>query len=165
VTSADTPALQIAAALLSSGESSRLNQALVYHQRIASSAGFEADLRMGPGLLMATAVAAGGKPLAQVQASLLAEVQRLASQPVSAAELAKVKTQVLTGALLLRQTPEGLASAVADAAVLEGDAARVNTNLAALRDVSAADVQRVMQRYVAQARKVTVQYTQEGAVK
>jgi zinc protease len=165
VTSADTPALQIAAALLSSGESSRLNQALVYHQRIASSAGFEADLRMGPGLLMATAVAAGGKPLAQVQASLLAEVQRLASQPVSAAELAKVKTQVLTGALLLRQTPEGLASAVADAAVLEGDAARVNTNLAALRDVSAADVQRVMQRYVAQARKVTVQYTQEGAAK
>jgi zinc protease len=165
VTSADTPALQIAAALLSNGESSRLNQALVYRQRIASSASFEADLRAGPGLLIAMAVAAGAKPLAQVQSALLAEVLRLAHEPVPAAELAKVKTQVLTGALLARQTPEGLASAVAEAAVLGGNAARVNTDLAALQNVSAADVQRVMQRHVVGAHKVTVHYTQEGAAK
>ena len=35
VTDADAPALQVAAALLSGGESSRLNQALVYRQQIA----------------------------------------------------------------------------------------------------------------------------------
>jgi zinc protease len=165
VTSDDTPALQIAAALLSNGESSRLNQSLVYRQRVASSAGFEAELRTGPGLLIAMAVAASAKPLAQVQSALLAEVLRLAHEPVPAAELTKVKTQVLTGALLARQTPEGLASAVAEAAVLEGNAARVNTGLIALQNVSAADVQRVMQRYVAQAHKVTVKYTQEETTK
>ena len=165
VTSADAPALQIASALLSNGESSRLNQALVYRQRVASSAGFEADLRTGPGLLIAMAVAAGAKPLAQVQTALLAEVLRLAHDPVPAAELAKIKTQVLTSALLARQTPEGLASAVAEAAVLEGNAARVNTGLVALQNVSAADVQRVMQRYVKQAHKVAVQYTQQEAPK
>ena len=165
VTSADAPALQIASALLSNGESSRLNQSLVYRQRVASSAGFEADLRTGPGLLIAMAVAAGAKPLAQVQTALLAEVLRLAHDPVPAAELAKIKTQVLTSALLARQTPEGLASAVAEAAVLEGNAARVNTGLVALQNVSAADVQRVMQRYVKQAHKVAVQYTQQEAPK
>ena len=164
-TSDDAPALQVAAALLSSGESSRLNQALVYRQQIAAQAGFDADLRAGPGLLRATAIAASGKPLAAVQQALLAEVMRLAKQPPTAAELAKVKTQILTGALLTRQTPEGLASAVADAAVLGGGAEHVNTDLAALQKVSAADVQRVMQRYVAGPHKLTLQYLQEGATK
>ncbi|MEP7099968.1 MAG: pitrilysin family protein [Burkholderiales bacterium] len=165
VTSDDAVALQVAAALLSGGESSRLNQSLVYRTQIASQASFDADLRAGPGLLIASAVAASGKPLAAVQQALLAEVLRLATQPVSAAELAKVKTQVLTAALLLRQTPEGLASAVADAAVLGGGAAHVNTDLVALQKVSAADVQRVMQRYVAAPHKLALQYVQEGSSK
>jgi zinc protease len=151
--------------LLSAGESSRLNQALVYRQRIASTAGFEAELRAGPGLLTATAIAASGKSLERVERALLAEVLRLAGAPVSAADLAKVKTQVLTGALLTRQTPEGLASVVADAAVLEGDAAKANTGLTELQNVTAADVQRVMRRYVLGAHKLTVHYTQEGGAK
>jgi zinc protease len=163
VTAADSPALQVAAALLGSGESSWLNQSLVYRRRVASQVGFDADLRVGPGLLTATAVAAGGKSLAQVQAALLAEVQRFARTPVAAAELAKIKTQILTGALLTRQTPEGLASALGEAAVLQGDADEVNRGLAALQAVSAADVQRVMQRYVSAAHRVTLQYTQAGA--
>ncbi len=56
VTSADAPALQVAAAVLAAGESSRLNQSLVYRQRIATQAGFSADLRVGPGLLIACTV-------------------------------------------------------------------------------------------------------------
>ena len=160
VTSPDAPALRIAAALLSSGEASRLNQALVYRQQIASQASFDADLRAGPGLLSASAVAAGGKPLVKVGAALLAEVNRLARRRVPAAELAKIKTQILTGALLARQTPDGLASAVGDAAVLEGRAANVNTELDALQAVTAADVQRVLRRYVTGAHKVTLTYTQ-----
>lgn len=164
-TSDDAPALQVAAALLSGGESSRLNQALVYRDQIAGQAGFDADLRAGPGLLIASAIAASDKPLATVQQALLSEVLRLATQPPGAAELAKVKTQILTGALLTRQTPEGLASAVAEAAVLGGGAEHVNSDLVALQKVSAADVQRVMQRYVAGAHKLTLQYVQEGATK
>jgi zinc protease len=165
VTSADAPALQVASALLSAGESSRLNESLVYRQRLAGQAGFEADLRTGPGLLIATAVAASGKSLATVQAELQREVLRLALQPVGAAELAKIKTQIVTGALLSRQTPEGLAAALGEAAVLQGDPSRANSDLATLQNVSAADVQRVMQRYVAGAHKVVVNYVQEGGVK
>ena len=48
VTSPDNPALQVAAAVLASGESSRLNQSLVYRQRVATQAGFSADLRVRP---------------------------------------------------------------------------------------------------------------------
>ena len=165
VTSPDNAALQVAAAVLAAGESSRLNQSLVYRQRIATQAGFSADLRAGPGLLIAYAIAAGGKSPADVAATLLAEVARLATTPPSAAELAKVKTQLVTQAFTSRQTPLGLASAIAEAAVLEGDAARVNTDLDDLQRVTAADVQRVMRRYVLGAHKVTIDYRQEEVAK
>ena len=160
-TSPDAPALQIAAALLSGGESARLHQSLVYRQQIATQASFQVDLRDGPGLLTAVAIGASGKQLRDVQAALLAEIRRLAEKPVAAAELVKVKTQLLTDSLLTRETPTGLAHAVAEAAVLQHSAAQVNTGLQALLAVSAADVQRVMRRYVVQPHKVSVDYTQE----
>jgi zinc protease len=164
-TSADAPALQVASAVLAAGESSRLNQSLVYRQRIATQAGFSADLRVGPGLLIAYAIAAGGKSPGDLADALLADVTRMASAPPSAAELAKVKTQLVTAAFVSRQTPLGLASALGEAAVLEGDAARVNTDLENLRRVTAEDVQRVLRRYVVGAHKVTIQYRQQEGAK
>ena len=162
VTDADAPALQVAAALLSAGESSRLNQALVYRQQIATQANFSADLRAGPGLLVASAIAAGGKSPAAVRSALLAEVKRLASKPASRGELDKVKTLLLTQAFSTRQTPLGLAAAMGDAAVLGGDPNRINTDLDDLRKVSAADVQRVMRRWITSARSVSLDYVSEG---
>ena len=163
VTDADAPALQVAAALLSSGESSRLNQSLVYRQQIATQAGFNADLRAGPGLLIASAIAAGGKDAQAVRGALLAEVHRLVDKPATPAELDKIKVQILTGAFGTRQTPIGLASAIADAAVLGGNANRVNTDLDELQRVTAADVQRVMRRYVTGARMVTFDYAEDAS--
>jgi len=163
VTDADAPALQVAAALLSAGESSRLNQTLVYRQQIATQASFSTDLRAGPGLLIASAIAAGGKSPAAVRSALLAEVKRLASRPASRAELDKVKTLLLTAAFSTRQTPLGLAAAIGDAAVLGGNPERVNTDLDDLRRVSAADVQRVLRRYVTGAHSVALDYVAEGS--
>ena len=160
VTSADAPALRVAAALLSAGKSSRLNENLVYRQRLASDAGFEADLRAGPGLLTAYAIAAGGRALPAVKAALMKEVQALAQRPPSAAELARVKTGLLTRALQERQTPLGLGMALAGAAVLEGGPAQADQGLQALQALSAADVQRVMRKYVAGARHTAIEYTQ-----
>lgn len=163
VTGPDTAALRVAAAVLAAGESSRLNQSLVYRQQVASQAGFDADLRAGPSLLTAYAIAAGGKSPDRVAKALQAEVLRLAAAPVSAQELAKVKTQLLTQALLERQTPHGEASALAEAAVLHGHTDQANRKLDQLQQVTAADVQRVMKRYVAQAHKVRVTYMQAPA--
>ncbi len=163
VTSPDAAVLQVAAALLSAGESSRLNQSLVYRQQIASSASFEADLRIGPGLLTASAVAAGGKSIADVKRALLAEIERLIHARATPAELAKVKTQLITAAFTSRQTPLGLSSALAEAAVLEGHPDRVNTELDALQRVTLADVQRVMKRYLDGPHRVTIEYRQEAA--
>ena len=153
----------LAAALLGTGESSRLNQALVYRERVASDVSFEFERRVGPGLLVASAIAASGVTTAQLQRSLLAQVRRLARAPIPQAELAKVQTQLLTSALLSRQTPEGLGSAVAEAAVVLGDPAQVNSELAALQRVNADQVRHAVQRYLLDAHRVSVAYTQAPA--
>ena len=88
---ADAPALDVASALLSAGDSSRLNQALVYRQRIAQAAGFGSQLNADAGYLMAYAIAASGQPLARLEAALLAEIERLATRPIAPAEMDKVQ--------------------------------------------------------------------------
>lgn len=161
--SPDAAALQVASAVLAAGESSRLHQSLVYRQQIATQAGFEASLRAGPGLLIAYAIASGDKPIAEISASLLAELRRIVDSPPTPAELDKVKIQLITQAFVSRQTPFGLASAMGEAAVLEGNPARINTALEELQRVSAADVRRVVRRYVLEANRVTMDYRQTGA--
>ena len=160
--SADVAALEVAAAILGAGESSRLNQSLVYRSQIASSVGFDLDVRVDNGLLIAYAIAAGDKDPALLAPALLAQIKRLADRPPTAAELDKVKTQVLTHALVRRQTAMGRGMALGHAILIGGNAARVNTDLVDLQAVTAADVQRVLRRYVLTAPAVTIEYRQQA---
>ena len=160
-TSADAPALQVATALLAGGESSRLHQSLVYRGEIASDAGLYADLRVDTGLLVAYAIAAGGKDAAALAPALQREIERLGQRAVSAAELDKVKTQLLTQALVGRQTAQGKGMALGRAILIGGDAARVNTELERLQAVTAADVRRVVRQYLSNAPSVRIDYHQE----
>ena len=92
-------------------------------------------------------------------------MRRLVDRPASAAELDKVKVQILTGAFVSRQTPLGLGSAIGEAAVLGGNANRINTDLDDLQRVTALDVQRVLRRYVTGAHKVMLDYVPEASPK
>jgi len=160
--SADAPALQVASALLASGESSRMHESLVYRQQVAQQAGFSADLYADAGLLAAYAIGASGRAPAQLEQALLREIERLARGPIAEAELDKVRIRLVTAALGQRQTPLGKAMSVGWAVILRGDAQAANRELAELQAVRAADVQRVLQRHVLGAKRVTINYTQEG---
>jgi zinc protease len=172
---ADAAALRVASALLSGGESARLNETLVYRDRIAQSAGFVADLLADAGMLAAWAISAGAEPgsrragelpagiLARLEQALRRELERLARGPISAAELDKVRTGLVTQALSERQTPGGRAMAVGWAVIQQGDARAADRQLAQLQAVQAGDVQRVLRRYVGQGHAVTLTYTQGPA--
>jgi zinc protease len=160
---ADAPALEVAQALLSAGESARLNQALVYSARSAQAAGFSADLYADAGMLAAYAIAASGQDLRKLEAALLEQIRQLARGKVAPAEMDKVRTQLLTTALLQRQTPQGLAQAIGMAALQLGDAREADARLARLQAVRVVDVQRVLEQHVINARRVTVDYTQGAA--
>ena len=161
----DTDALRVVDAILSSGESSRLYHSLVYTQQLAAEAEATAESREDASLFVVLAVLSEGKRPEDAEKSLLAEIKKLQDAPVSAAELDKAKNQIITDQLRQRETSNGKALALGEAAVLLGDPARVNTDLSRLQAVTAADVQRVMKKYFGDQNRLVLYYLPQAAKK
>jgi zinc protease len=160
---ADADVLRVADVILSGGESSRLYNSLVYKQQLAAEVNSSSDVREDNGLFVLTAVLSEGKKPEDAEKSLLVEVKRLQDAPVSAAELEKAKNQLITDQLRQRETSNGKALALGEAAVLLGDPNRVNTDLARLQAVTAADIQRVMKKYFTDANRLVLYYLPEAS--
>jgi zinc protease len=160
--SEDLAALEIAETILSGGESSRLYQALVYQQQIAQEAAFTIDNKVDTGLLYFYAIASEGHTAAELEKSLLAELKKIQTAPVTAKELQKAKNQIITGALTALETNDGKAIAIERAMIYEGNAKAVNDAIAKLQAVTIADVQRVMKKYFTDTNRVVIYYQAEG---
>ena len=158
----DAPALAVLDAILSAGKSSRLYDTLVYDQQIAQSVFSSGPTNAQPGLFYVGAVMAGGKTAEQGEAALLAQDARLRDAAPTAAELAEAKTGLLADAVRRREEIDGRAFAIGYALLTDGDAARANTNLAALQAVTAADVQRVAKNWLADNRRTSIRYLPES---
>ena len=154
----DTPALKIAEAILSGGESSRLYQELVYKQQIAQEANFSVDSHADKFLMYFTAVMASGKTLETGEKSLLAELQKIQNAPVSAMELEKAKNTIIADKIRRLETNLGKASAIASAVILYDSPNAVNDEVGEIQNVTAADVQRVMKKYFNDNNRVVVYY-------
>jgi zinc protease len=161
----DSNALRVADAILSAGESSRLYNALVYTQQLAAEVDAQSDAREDISLFYIIAILSEGKKPEDVEKSLLVEIKKLQDAPVTAAELEKAKNQIVTDQLRQRETSNGKAQALGEAAVLLGDPARVNTDLEKLQAVTAADVQRVMKKYFTDANRLVLYYLPEASKK
>lgn len=161
--SPDAEALNVAATILSQGESSRLYRSLIYEQQVAQSADAVPDLREDVSVFYFNVVLAGGKKPEEGERALLAEIKKMQDAAVSAAELEKAKTQIVTNQLRERETSNGKALALGEAAVLLGDPNRANTDLARLQAVTAADVQRVMKKYFTDTNRLVIYYLPEAA--
>ena len=162
---ADQDALRVADVILSGGESSRLYHSLVYTQQLAAEVNSSAETREDASLFVLTAVLSEGKKVEDVEKAMLAEIKKLQDTQVSAAELDKAKNQIITNQLRQRETSNGKALALGEAAVLLGDAARVNTDLGRLQAVTAADIQRVMKKYFADTNRLVLYYLPEASKK
>src|SRR5687767_5652958 len=162
VTSDDAYALRVAESVMGAGESSRLYQSLVYRQQVAAEAFASADLREDQGLYVLGAILASGKKPEEGERALLAELKRMQDEPVSAAELEKAKSQLLTNLVRERETNNGKADALGRAVGLLGAARGVNTDVAKLQSVTAADVQRVMKKYFTDTNRVVINYQAEA---
>lgn len=156
--SADVPALRVAELILAGGESSRLYQELVYKQQLAQEAAFTGDIRVDRGLLYFYAIGSEGKAAADLEKSLLAELQKIQTAPVSAKELEKAKNQLITRKLQELETNDGKAIAVERAVAYDGDPKAVNSDIQKLQAVTAADVQRVMKKYFTDKNRVVIYY-------
>jgi zinc protease len=94
----DADALDVLAAILSSGKSSRLYQSLVYEQRLALSAdgGYDA-LSIDPDLFYFYGMAQPGHTPEELEAAFDREIKRLQDELVGDRELQKVKNSITAG--------------------------------------------------------------------
>ena len=162
VRSKDAPALLLAEEILTGGVSSRLYQAMVYEQQVAQAVSCSADLHEDLGLLVFRVVLASGKSMERVRKSLADQMENVLKNGVTQAELDKAKTRFLTSKLLERETTNGKASALGEAAVIYGDPERVNTDLAKVQAVTTAQVKEVLNKYITGKKKVVIEYLPES---
>ncbi|RZJ04878.1 MAG: insulinase family protein [Brevundimonas sp.] len=154
----DRIALTVLDGILSTGESSRLYRALVYDQQIATQASSSVDASQQAGAVTAYAIMAEGETPETGLASLRAEIAKLRDAPVTAAELAEAKNELVAGALRERETVEDRANVLGWSLINTGDAAAADREIAALQAVTAEDIQRVARRYLTDQRSISIRY-------
>ena len=161
IRSEDAPALALAEEIFSGGDSSRLYEAMVYREQVAQNVSCDSDLREDLGLLIFRAVLASGKSIAEAEKSLRAQVDNVLKNGVTQAELDKAKDRFVTRKLLELETANGKAGALGQAAVIYGDATRVNTELAKVQAVTAEQIRDALRKYIVDKKTVVLEYMPE----
>jgi len=159
---ADRIALTVLDGVLSTGESSRLYRSLVYEQQLAAQASSSPRFAQQAGFMSAYAIMAGGKTPEEGIAALRAEVARFRDEPVTDAELAEAKNELVADALRSRETVDDRANVLGFALINTNDASVADREIAELQAVTAADIQRVARRYLTDRRSVTIRYLNAG---
>ncbi|MFI5342164.1 MAG: M16 family metallopeptidase [Candidatus Methylomirabilales bacterium] len=148
LTHPDSFALQVLAYILGGGESARFHQKVVYEKQLASYAGADYNpVHVDPFLFGFSAGPLPGKTAEEVEQALDAEVERVQREPVTDRELQKAKNQIESEFIFAQDSVQQLAEmlgryeSVANWKLLDGF-------LAGVGKVTAADVQRVAQKYL-----------------
>ncbi len=133
------------ASILGQGRSSRLYKALVKEQKLAvqamSFAGYPGTKY--PGLMLVIAVPAKGVTSAQCEAAMLAEIDRMVADGVTADELAGVKARARADFIRSLQSNQGLANQLNSYQMLTGDWRNMFRQVDKIDAVTLEDVQRV----------------------
>lgn len=147
--SADWAALQITAAILGSGDGSRIKQRLrAPGKEIGLDGGVTTQPREHPSLFIALAAyrEASGGPA--VEAALLDEIAKLATKGPTKDELRMAKTQLQTRAGYALESNDSLATQIGRAWILSGDPGAFAGEVERLEAVKPEDIKRVITTYL-----------------
>lgn len=141
----DYPIYETISSLLSEGRSSRMYRSLVRDQKVAvQAAGFPGFPGIKyPGMFLFFALNAPGKKSEEVEKAMLAEIEKLKNEPVSAEELEGVRTRARVSLLRTFNGNTGMASQLAAWQALTGDWRNLFRYQERFAKVTAADIQRV----------------------
>jgi zinc protease len=143
----DSYPLHIAAKVLSDGESSRIYKKLVYDKQMAVAAFGSANLIEDPNLFYAVAIVQPGHTTEEVASALIAEFDRLKTEPISARELQRAKNQFARDYILNRESNQQKAGVLAHAVVIHNDIKTADGEFDIFQNITVGDVQRVARTY------------------
>ena len=157
-TDPDAAALEMLEAILVRGDNNRLDSALVRSGQAVQAAA-NVQLFREAGQISAYAVVSNADAMDRASATLDAELERIRTQPVSEAELAEARNEIIASTLRRRETARGRAFELGEALVSSGDPDFADTRLNQLLEVTADDVMRVAAKYLDPQKRVTFTYT------
>jgi zinc protease len=143
----DSYPLHIAAKVLSDGQSSRIYQKLVYEKQMAVAAFGNANLIEHPNLLYTVAIVQPPHKPEDAINALIAELDRLKSEPISDHELQRTKNQFARDYILGRESISQKAGVLSHAVVIHNDIKTADGEFDIFQNITAADVQRVARTY------------------
>jgi zinc protease len=163
----DTYALQVVAILLGVGESSRLKQRLKAtdpktKQPLALDGGAEEVVREDPGMLVALGAYLEKDKADPVEAAIFDEVAKLGASGPRPEELRKAKNQVQAGFTFSLERVQGLADAIGRSWILTGDPSSFVKDVDEIEKVGAADIQRVIKKYMSPDKATVVVIPPKG---
>jgi zinc protease len=153
----DRAAFEVLDEILTGGPSARLHRRLVIQEEIASSVDGSPAPTRDPGLYALWVQMRRGHQAEQAEAIIAAEIETIAREAPSAADLAKAKNRIETSFWRALASSEGKASQLGEFEVVAGDYRKLLERPAEIASVAAADVQRAAAQYLAgQPRTVVI---------
>jgi predicted Zn-dependent peptidase len=159
----DSYPLHIASKVLSDGQSSRIHKKLVYEKQIALAAFGGGNIIEDPNLFFAVAIVQPGHTPEEATAALIAELDRLRSEPISEAELQQAKNQFARDYIFGRESNKDKAQVLGHAVVIHNDIKTADGEFDIFMNMTAKDVQRVAQTYFRPENRVVLTIMPKGA--
>ena len=152
----DFYAMQVLAAVLQSGQSSRLFQKLVKEKEMVTNVGGFMDEKRGVGALYTSATLRPGVKTDDVEAIIYAEIERLRKEPIADWELQKAKNTTRRNFINSLQVSITRANTLGQYAVYYNEPGLINARLDKVAAVTKEDVQRVANKYLVDTNRTVV---------
>jgi zinc protease len=143
----DSYPLHIAAKVLSDGQTSRIYKKLVYEKQSAVAAFGNANLIEDPNLFYAVAIVQPGHSTDEVASTLIEELDRLKTEPITEHELQRTKNQFARDYIFGRLSNQQKAGQLSHAVVIHNDIKTADGEFDIFQNITVADVQRVARTY------------------
>jgi predicted Zn-dependent peptidase len=162
--SPDAEALSVLGTILSSGRSSRFYKKVVQEQQLATNVNAGSQESRGPGLFRVVIQVIPGKSAADAEKAVFEEIERIKTTPPEDWEMDKARVSAQRAAVSGSESSLNRAVLLSQYELFYNDPARINTRVARIKAVSAADVQRVAKQYLtAENRSAIVTTPKSGA--
>jgi zinc protease len=158
----DAYPLHMTSKILSDGQSARIQREIVYRKRLALTAFGSGNITEDPNLFYAVALVQPGKTVDEVEKALIEEFEKLKREPVLDSELQRAKNQWARDYILGRESVQEKAMHLAHAAVIHNDITTADGEFDIFMNVTAADMQRVAQKYFTDTNRVVLHIMPRG---
>lgn len=154
----DHYALNMLTTLLTDGESSRFNKAIVDKQQKAMFVGAMPMALEDPGLFLVFGISNIGVSPDDLENSINKEIERVQTEELSDREFEKLRNQIEVGYVTRNSTMAGIAESLSDYHIYYKDANLINTELQRFMKVTKADIKRVANEYLKKDNRVVLYY-------